>query len=109
MQIIELNNPIHPNNRANPNNINNINNMDISNYFNNNDNEIKTPSSGENLISPINKININSGNYKNSNSSEINTLLALEKVKKTKGPEKIETVKKIDKNANIKYPHKTGL
>jgi len=26
-----------------------------------------------------------------------------------KGPEKIETVKKIDKNANIKYPHKTGL
>jgi len=82
MQIIELNNPIHPNNRANPNNINNINNMDISNNFNNNDNEIKIPSSGENLISPINKININSGNYKNSNSSEINTLLALEKFKK---------------------------
>ena len=53
--------------------------------------------------------NINSGNYKNSNSSEINTLLALEKVKKTKRTEKIEKVKNIEKKADIKYPHKTGL
>ena len=81
MQIMELNNAIHPINMVNPNN---INNMDISNNFNKNVNEIKTPSSENNLIFPINKDNIDSGNCMVSSAPEINTLLALKRIKKIK-------------------------
>ena len=76
---MELNNAIHPINMVKTNN---INNMDISNNFNNNVNEIKTPFSEKNLIYPINKDNTDSGNNMVSCVPEINTLLALERIKK---------------------------
>ena len=110
-QIMELNNHIHPINTVNENN---INNMDISNNVINNVNEIKTPSLGGNILYPINKDNTGNENNMNSSAPEINTLIFLERLnkknKKTETREKEkEIVKKTDKNANIKYPHKTGL
>ena len=87
------------------NNISNVNN------FTNNVHEVKTSSSRG---ARLNHTNMGNMNFVNNNTPDINTLLAIENIKKNKQNEKneiikMETVKNINKNANLIYPHKIGL
>ena len=110
MHIMELNNHVHPI----PTNLNittNMNKLGNANNFTNNVHEVKTSSSRG---ARLNHTNMGNMNFVNNNTPDINTLLALENIKKNKQNEKneiikMETVKEVNKNSNLIYPHKIGL